>query len=248
MNNNKLISFLALAVILIVVYSVISMFYGTSEEKSYNITAYAPPVSLKHIKSSRPRVVNTTSSYQSEGVNMQAQSTSAVLQNSASKPGVEVGSKTISYNKPSNQVTVGSQQSGFSAYSGVGVTRKPLPRASVGSFTSSMPLGISGRTTLNQQSTATSSGSLAFNGSKYSAPSYEPFSGGGPGIPDPGGFFNDSDDEDIVFIPVPDGLLYLIFLSILYAMFKLVVVKRNLQLSFIRNLFAKSLRLPFIKN
>lgn len=239
MNTKILISFLALAVILATVYLTISTLYETSLEKSYNTSAFAPPVSYNHIKkSSRPSIGKAATSNQFESINVQALP-SASLQSSTTKSGVEVGSREISYKNPSNQRTIGNLQPGFSASSGIGLTRKPLPRASGGSYSSNMSLGLSGRT-MNKESASTSSGSLAFNNNKFSAtPSYEPFSGGA-GTPDPGGNIDDSGDDDIVFIPVPDGLPYLILLSLLYAMFKLIKVRKSLLSSAIKACFAKS--------
>ena len=52
-------------------------------------------------------------------------------------------------------------------------------------------------------------------------PVEEPFSGSiSPGLPDPGGNIDDSCEDDIVFLPVPDGLWYIIFLSFIYALIK----------------------------
>jgi hypothetical protein len=72
-----------------------------------------------------------------------------------------------------------------------------------------------------QASVAYGSGSLKDNRFSSTAPLYEPFSGGGAGIPDPGGNIDNSSDDDIVFLPVPDGLYYLIFLGLIYALIKL---------------------------
>lgn len=53
-------------------------------------------------------------------------------------------------------------------------------------------------------------------------PVEEPFSGSiSPGLPDPGGNIDDSCEDDIVFLPVPDGLWYMIFLSCIYALIKI---------------------------
>jgi len=48
---------------------------------------------------------------------------------------------------------------------------------------------------------------------------------GNVGAPDPGGNYDDSCEDDIVFIPVPDGLFFMIFLSFMYALLKFFRVR-----------------------
>ena len=55
---------------------------------------------------------------------------------------------------------------------------------------------------------------------------------GNVGAPDPGGNYDDSCEDDIVFIPVPDGLFFMIFLSFLYAVWKIISFQRKKYLIF----------------
>lgn len=230
MNNKILISFLALTVILVTVYLTISTFYETSLEKSYGIKGLTPPVSLNHLGSSRPQIRKSSSAYQMGNVNIQAPPSSMALQSQSSSHQIGVIGESTGSNNSSSQSSTGSMPSGYSTSLGIGVTSKPIPRASGGSFSSTLFPGATGKTS-NKTSMAYSSGSMAFNGTKStSRSSYVPFSeGGSTGAPDPGGNADDSCEDDIVFIPVPDGLPFLIFLSIAYALFIFVRVKKNNQ-------------------
>jgi hypothetical protein len=230
MNNKILISFLTLMVILVAVYLTISTLYETSNENSYGMRSLTPPVSFNQIKASRPQMRGSSSAYQMESINMQTpvSSMAPTSQSSRNQIGV-IGGNIGSINRSSRLVT-GSMQSAPSSSSGIGVISKPIRRSSEGGFSNTLFPGASGKTS-NRNSAAYSSGSMAINGTKSSTPSsYVPFSEGGTtGAPDPGGNADDECEDDIVFIPVPDGLPFLIFLSIAYALFIFVRVKRNNQ-------------------
>jgi len=230
MNNKILISFLALTVILVTVYLTISTFYETSLKESSGITGLTPPVSFNQIRSSRPQIRKSSSTYQMENINMQTPPSSMALHSQSTKRQIGVVGENIGSNISSSQSATGSMQSGYSTSSGIGVNSKPIPRTSGGSFSSTLSPGVIGKTS-NKSSAEYSSGSIAFNGTKSSSQSsYVPFSeGGSTGTPDPGGNVDDSCEDDIVFIPVPDGLPFLIFLSLAYALLILFRVKKNKQ-------------------
>lgn len=229
MNNKILISFLALAVIVVAIYLTISTFYEKSMENSYGIKGLTPPVSFNNIRSSRPKIQNS-SAYQMQNINTQAPLSSTAFHSQTSTNGVGLVAKGMGSNNRSYQSVAGNLQPGVSTSSDIGVIGKPIRRASEGSFSGNLLPGVAGKTS-NKTSTASSSGLMAYNGNKSTSPSsYVPFSeGGSSGTPDPGGNADDSCDDDIVFIPVPDGLNFLIFLSLSYALLILVRIKKNKQ-------------------
>lgn len=230
MTNKALISFLFLAVIT-AVYLTISTFYDKSEgNRSYGVTVISPSVSFNHLKAFQPKAREVNSDYSQKNLSMQT-FPSGNLDVQSPKRTINAVNTGLSNNVQSYGQTMGNQNSGNSSSPGGGNGGLAL-------------LSTSGRRTNNNNSAASSNSLMAYQDKKSSlSPTYEPFSGGGTvGLPDPGGNADDSCDEDLVFLPVPDGLPFLIILSLIYALIKFFGDKRNMQRLSVKTLHARSVQ------
>ena len=229
MNNKALISFLFLAVIT-AVYLTISTFYDKSEvTRSYGVTVISPSVSFNHLKAFQPKASEVNSDYSQKNLSMQTFLPSGNLSMQSPKRAINNGIAGLSNNVQSYGQTMGGNQgSGYSSSGG-------------GNAGMAM-LSVAGRRTNNNNS-ASSSSLIAYQDKKSSlSPTYEPFSGGGSGLPDPGGNADDSCDEDLVFLPVSDGLPFLIILSLIYALIKFLGDKRDMQRLSVKTTRARSVQ------
>lgn len=229
MNNKALISFLFIAVIT-AVYLTISTFYDKSEvNRSYGVTVISPSVSFNHLKAFQPKASEVNSDYSQKNISLQT------FIPPGNNPGIQSPKRAINAgntslnNEQSYGLTMGNQRSGYSSSGG----------GNAGMAILSAP----GRRT-NNNSASSSNSLIAYQDKKSSlSPSYEPFSGGGTvGLPDPGGNADDSCDEDLVFLPVPDGLPFLIILSLIYALIKFLGEKRNMQRLSLKTLKSRSVQ------
>lgn len=216
MNNKALISFLFIAVVT-AVYLTISTFYEKSEvNRTYGVTVISPSVSFNHLKAFQPKAREVNSDYSQKNLNMQGFPPLGSLNMQTPKKNVNTGSSGLNNNVQFYEQTMGNQNSGYTSASG-------------GSINTAL-LSTSGRRTNNNNSVSSSNSLLAYQDKKSSlSPTYEPFSGGGSGLPDPGGNADDSCDEELVFLSVPDGLPFLIFLSLMYFLIKFLGDKRIMQ-------------------
>ncbi|MEA4935031.1 MAG: hypothetical protein VB102_00170 [Paludibacter sp.] len=209
MNNKALISFLFLAVIT-AVYLTISIFYDRSEvNRNYGTTVISPSVSFNHLKAFQPKAREVNSDYSQKNLNMQPFLPSGNFNMQSSKIAINAGNVETNNNAQLYGQTFDSQNPRSSSQPG-------------GNATGIAFLGTSGRRTNGNGASSNTAGALAYQDRKSSlSPSYEPFSGGGTvGLPDPGGNADGSCDEDLVFLPVPDGLHFMIFLTLVYALLK----------------------------
>ena len=218
MNIKTIISFLTFMVVVVIAFLVISTSYETTRQESYGSTILAPAVSYRNFKSFRPSASsgrnvtypqlrpNTQTPFASQGF----------LPQTAPGKGAE---NTVMLSESSMKSSY--RQGSYNLHS---TSSTPsLARSSSGMLMS----GTTGRGSANTPSTSSAAVSSGLMSSRdvrpFGAPSNQPFSGGiSPGLPDPGGNLDDSCDDDIVFLPVPDGLWYMIFLSMIYALIKLI--------------------------
>jgi hypothetical protein len=224
MNNKTLISFLALMVVAVIVYFAISTFHdSTSRNNYYSEKLLTNPVSYKNFKSYRADGKGKPSSVQMIAKNdAQTAFSSGMINNqnhstrnteTTGVPGinsVKSGTQPAFNNQYSMNTPSSTNEGGTSGMMASGST---LNRVSINN---------TGKTsTISSQSRTTNSGSRL-----SSNPQFQPFSESNiSGVPDPGGNADDSCEDDIVFIPVPDGLWYMILLSFVYGMIKLFRVK-----------------------
>jgi hypothetical protein len=236
MRNRIFISFLALAGIAFAIYLTINTFYDSLQEDSYGVVVYTPPVTSQQIEPYKPnnRNLGRASGSSQPTINLQEPLTPSLYQ-------PQTSTRQMGRSTPSSTIEDNSNALSQSTWS-----NQPDNASSTGSGgVLTMPSGRSGRSSSNGGNLASSSapsygrttslGSTSSTGgnSKYSAPAeYKPFSEGNVGAPDPGGNFDDSCDDDIVFIPVPDGLFFMIFLSFLYAVWKIISFQRKKYLIF----------------
>jgi len=217
MNIKTLISFLAFMVVVVIVYLTINTVFELSRHDMYGVKFSSSSVSTVQFKSYQPKGLKYAAppSQSMARINTQQSFSSETL-----LPQMSVSGRRPEISGVVNSNSVGTfHQQGF-------VSRNTLPSASSSGGSASAMLfpGTTGRISTNeraQTSVAYGSGSLKDNRFSSAAPLFEPFSGGGAGIPDPGGNIDNSCDDDIVFLPVPDGLYFLIFLGLIYALIKL---------------------------
>ncbi len=220
MRNKLFISFLAFAGISFAIYLTISTFYDTLEGEYGSIEMYAPAASGGEMKPYKPNNRSLGSS-------------------SSGSFGLSDPLAPSLY-KPNNRTPRNNQNY---TYSNDGyLTDPPIVGSNGNHANSNTPIGAnpglilipgsSGRATGGG---GTSNDNMAYGGSNMgnysnsnnsnyrglpSDQEYKPFAGNEVGAPDPGGNFDDSCDDDIIFIPVPDGLHFMISLSFLYALLK----------------------------
>lgn len=215
MNYKTIISFLIFAVISIVAYLTISTIFDLSQERrNYGVTVLSPSVSFKNVKNYQPGNHVTTPSYQHNNIISTPKGSSPGVLSNSQTLGVtttNIDSKIYNTDQKNGSITGGSYLKSTTSSNGNGnIAGQMMPSIHSG-----------GR---NNRSTAGSaSGMIALKETKSSAsPTYEPFSGGGTaGLPDPGGNADDSCEDDIVFLPVSDGLPFLIFLTLIYILIKI---------------------------
>lgn len=230
MNNKALISFLFLAVIT-AVYLTISTFYDKSKvNRSYGVTVISPSVSFNHLKAFQPNASEVNSDYSQKNLSMQSFIPAGNnLSMQSPRRAINTGNTGLS-NEQSYGQAIGNQNSRSSSSGGGGNAGMSI-------------LTAPGRRT-NNNSASSSNSLIAYQDKKSSlSPTYEPFSGGGTvGLPDPGGNVDDSCDEDLVFLPVPDGLPVLIILALIYALIKFFGDKRNMQRLSVKTLHERSVQ------
>jgi hypothetical protein len=216
MNIKTLISFLAFMVVVAIVYLTINTVFELSRQDMYGVKFSSSSVSTVQFKSYQPKGLNYAATSQSMGrINTQQSFSSETL----------LPQMSVSGRRSETRGTI--NPNGFGSFNQQGfVGQNTLPSAlSSGDSSSGIQFSrTSGRISTNERAQASAAyGSGSFNENRFSsaAPLYEPFSSGGAGIPDPGGNIDDSCDDDIVFLPVPDGLYFLIFLGLIYALIKL---------------------------
>lgn len=208
MNNKTLISFLALMVVVIIAFLAISTFNETSWERSYDVTVLRPSTSYQNFKSFQPKGRKNSSAYPQVKISPQNPFTSESFLPQATKENTEIigmlnsGGVRSSYRQSPSALSSGSASGMF------------FPESS-----SRGSLNTTGKNAITS-----SPGVSSTQGIKpYASNSNELFSGAiSPGLPDPGGNIDNSGDDDIVFLPVPDGLFFMIFLSFIYALIKLI--------------------------
>lgn len=213
MNHKTLISFLIFMIVLVIAYFAIITVDQSSTQESYGVTVLTPSASYKNFKPFRSKSTNKSSEYPQVRSNIQPSLTQGSMLSSSSGS-IKKGSIATVEGK---RYTYG--QSRYNQHATPGTSLSGTSNAG-GTLSSG---GTVNRTSLRTPARGSSSGLMSSNSSRppYAAPSEEPFSGSiSPGLPDPGGNIDDSCEDDIVFLPVPDGLWYMIFLSFIYALIK----------------------------
>lgn len=233
MKYKTIISFLIFAVISITVYLTVSTFFDLSRQrKNYGVTVLSPSVSFRNVKNYQSRNRITAPVYQNN-----------IYNNNSSASGltpVAIGSQTLARTSGSVKPNTFNSEQANGAISGStysGTTSAPSNGNSSGFVMSFVTGSRSSRT-----ATTSNPGMLALSETKSSSsPTYEPFSGGTSGLPDPGGNADDSCEDDIVFLPVSDGLPFLIFLTLIYALIKFLRDKVNSQRLYTKTLYTPGL-------
>lgn len=213
MNHKTLISFLLFMIVLVIAYFAIITVNQSSTQESYGVTVLTPSVSYENIKPFRSKNTNRKNQYPQVRNNMQPSLSQSSILSSTTSGNVKngsiqaVGERNYAY--------------GQSSYNQHATLTASSTARSGGASTLSG--GTAGMTSFRATTKNSSSGITSTKDSRpYAAPSEEPFSGSiSPGLPDPGGNSDDSCEDDIVFLPVPDGLWYMIFLSFIYALIKI---------------------------
>lgn len=212
MNHKTLISFLLFMIVLVIAYFAIITVNQSSTQEGYGVTVLTPSVSYENFKPFRSKSANRNREYPQVQNNIQPSLSQGSMLSSTSgsvKNGSipAVGERNYAYGQSSyNQHATHAASS--SARSGGGST---------------LSGGTTGMTSFRATTRNSASGITSSKDSRpYAASPEEPFSGSiSPGLPDPGGNSDDSCEDDIVFLPVPDGLWYMIFLSFIYALIKI---------------------------
>lgn len=233
MNYKTIISFLIFAVISIIVYLTVSTFFDLSRERrNYGVTVLSPSVSFKNVKNYQPRNHVTPPQYLNNNINTSINSSRGALSSTQTLSGTTsaINPKTYNSTQTNGSAIGGSYSKSTTSSNGNGNISGQM-----------MPSVISG--VRSNRSNATSpSGMIALQETKSSSsPTYEPFSGGTSGLPDPGGNADDSCEDDIVFLPVSDGLPFLIFLTLIYALIKFLKDKVNSQRLYVKTPYTPGL-------
>lgn len=212
MNHKTLISFLLFMIVLVIAYFAIITVNQSSTQESYGVTVLAPSVSYEKFKPFRSKSTNRNREYPQVRNNIQPSlsqgsmlSSTSVSVKNGSIPAV--GERKYAYGQSSYNQHATPAASSTARSGGV----------------NTLSGGTTGMTSFRATTRNSSSGITSTKDSRpYAVPSEEPFSGSiSPGLPDPGGNSDDSCEDDIVFLPVPDGLWYMIFLSFIYALIKI---------------------------
>ena len=222
MKNRSFISFIALTVVAVIVYFAISTLYDSSyRENDYSEKLIYHPVSYKNLKSFNASKSGNKSSVQMlSNNNVQVSYSSGqfhaneFLQN-REVPGVVGVKNGKKYLQPVYNIK-------NSAYSSSSTTTDGTSGGMLasGSASSTLPVNKLSESSLSSLSSSYSTASNG-NNKNSTAAQYQPFSENNSGVPDPGGNDDDSCEDDVVFLPVPDGLPFLILLSLVYALLKL---------------------------
>lgn len=211
MNHKTLISFLLFMILLVIAYFAIITVNQSSTQESYGVTVLSPSVSYENFKPFRSKSASRNSVYPQVKNNMQSSLSQGSMLSYTSG---SVNNGTIA-TVDEKKYTYGQSQYNQHA--------TPAASSSARSGIGSLSGGNTGNTSLRTPARSSSLGMMSSKDSRpYAAPSGEPFSGSiSPGLPDPGGNGDDSCEDDIVFLPVPDGLWYMLFLSFIYALIKI---------------------------
>jgi hypothetical protein len=212
MNHKTLISFLLFMIVLVIAYFAIITVKQSSTQGSYGVTVLTPSVSYENFKPFRSKNTNRKNQYPQVRNNMQ--------------PSLSQGSMLSSTSRNVKNGSIPAVGERNYAYGQSSYNRHATPAASSTARSggvSTLSGGTAGMTTFRATTRSSSSGTISSKDSRpYAVSPEEPFSGSiSPGLPDPGGNSDDSCEDDIVFLPVPDGLWYMIFLSFIYALIKI---------------------------
>lgn len=219
MKNRTFISFIALTVVAVIVYLAISTLYDSSyREDNYSEKLIYHPVSYDNFKSFRASKSGNKSSVQMVSNNNKQVSYSSgqfhanEFSQNREVPGVVGVKNGKKYLKPVYNVT--NTPNSSSSTTSDGISGGMLAS---GSASSTLPVNRLSKSSLSSSYSTASNG----NNKNSTAAQYQPFSENNSGVPDPGGNDDDSCEDDVVFLPVPDGLPFLILLSLVYALLKL---------------------------
>lgn len=220
MKNRTFISFIALTVVAVIVYLAISTLYDSSyREDNYSEKLIYHPVSYDNFKSFRASKSGNKSSVQMVSNNNKQVSYSSgqfhanEFSQNREVPGVVGVKNGKKYLKPVYNVT--NTPNSSSSTTSDGISGGMLAAGST--YSTTLPVNR-----LSKSSLSSSYGTTSNRNDKNSTSAqYQPFSENNSGVPDPGGNDDDSCEDDVVFLPVPDGLPFLILLSLVYALLKL---------------------------
>lgn len=212
MNHKTLISFLLFMIVLVIAYFAIITVNQSSTQEGYGVTVLTPPVSYENFKPFRSKSTNRGGTEYPQVRSNVSPSFSRENMLSSASGSVKNGSiPTVEGKKYAYGQSYYNQHA------------TPAASSSATSGAGTLAGGTAGMTAIRATARSSSSGVMSSKDSRpYATPAEEPFSGGiSPGLPDPGGNIDDSCEEDVVFLPVPDGLWYMIFLSFIYAFVKI---------------------------
>lgn len=201
-------------IVLVIAYFAIITVNQSSTQDSYGVTVLTPSAPYENFKPFRSKSSNKNSVYPQTRNNIQP----------SLSQGSMLSSTTGTYKTDNRTNTEGNRYTYGQSY----YNQHSTPTATATTGRSSTSGTLSTGTTVNAPVKSMAKGTSmtrmsSGNTRPFGAPSDDPFSDNiSPGLPDPGGNSDDSCEDDIVFLPVPDGLWYMIFLSIIYALFKLL--------------------------
>lgn len=212
MNHKTLISFLLFMIVLVIAYFAIITVNQSSTQESYGVTVLTPSVSYENIKPFRSKNTNRKNQYPQVRNNMQPSLSQSSMLSSTSGNVKNASIQSV------NERKYAYGQSSYNQHATPAVSSSTRSGG-----VSTLSGGTGGMSSFRATTRNSSSGNISSKDSRpYAASPEEPFSGSiSPGLPDPGGNSDDSCEEDVVFLPVPDGLWYMIFLSFIYALIKL---------------------------